>query len=139
MVKILALVVLLSLVFVLPVQADWKEDVKLLSAEIKGATLYSVRENQVMAGAGLELVSYKEKLELDFLFAPPKQTLALGISYEANILEPILSNVFKIKLPDKFKDNITQSLGAYKGWSNVGTTEVYDDYGIYCTAVRYSF
>lgn len=135
----LYLVVISSICLIGEVQADWREDIKLLSAEVKGATLYSVRENQVEAGMGLELASYKEKLELDFLFAPPKQTLALGLSYEASILEPILSNVFQINLPDKFKGNITQSLGMYRGWSNVGTTEIYDDWGIYATALRYSW
>lgn len=138
MVKALA-VAIISLLLCGVASADWKEDLKLLSAEIKAATLYSIRENQVQSGAGLELASYKEKLELDFLFGPPKQTLALGLSYEASIIEPILNNVFNINLPDKFKDNITQSLGGYTGFSQVGTTEVHNDWGIYAVAMRYRF
>ena len=114
------------------------EDWQFFKGEVKPEAIYSLPENQVRAGLGIELINYKEKASCDLLFAPANTTVGLGLAYKTNLTEALL-DALKVPLPDKIREILGENFGFWGGIRDTFEPIRQVDYGFNATLIEFSF
>lgn len=129
MIKILAVALLVAGISICgSAQADWKEDLEILKAEMKPCAIYSVKENQAGYATSLQLIGFRG-LELDGIHSPDRNLLAVGLGYEVTSLEKL-----GVEVPlSKF---FVLTVGGFYGVRDFTSEERDTDYGAFATIIK---